>query len=149
MRILDWHLGANLAQHVGVPQRCRIPQSRRKHGIMGGVAAESSREGKWRGNREGIEGVGATRGEQEAGPWSMRGNTGTGHHRESQREAKRGKLEILVGRSCRRWFELVWRTVLEGVPPFLLALGVFLETLGPHDWAAAGCCCYSLTHQYV
>lgn len=60
-----------------------------------------------------------------------------------------GNLRQLVGRSCKRRFELVWRTILEGAPPFLLALGVFLETLGPHDWAAAGCCCYSLTHQYV
>lgn len=63
---------------------------------MGGVAAKSSRESKLRGNQEWMEGVGATRGEQEAGPWSMQGKMGTGHHRESQREARGGGLETLV-----------------------------------------------------
>lgn len=111
---------------------------------MGGVAAESSREGKWRGNQKGIEGVGATRGEQEAVPRSMRGKMGAGHHTESQREAKGVKLETLISAlagAVKGGVELVWRTVLEGVPPFLLTLGVFLETLGHYDWAAAVCCC--------
>lgn len=67
-----------------------------------------------------------------------------GHHRESQREAKGVKLETLVSAlagAVKGGVELGWRTILEGAPPFLLALGVFLETLGPYDWAAAACCC--------
>jgi hypothetical protein len=73
-------------QHFGVPQRCRIPWSRRKHGITG-VVEEDFREGKWRGEQEGTEGAMSSRGEQEAGPWSVQGKIETGHRIEGWREA--------------------------------------------------------------
>lgn len=48
----------------------------------------------------------------------------TGHRRESRREAKGVKLETLVSGlagAVKGGVELVWRIVLKGVPPFLLA----------------------------
>lgn len=55
---------------------------------MGRVAAGSFRGGKWRGKQGETEGTVGTRGEQEAGPWSMWGKMDTGHHREGREKQR-------------------------------------------------------------